>query len=308
MINRILIRIKVLQILFACNQNHSRDLAAIENELLTSLKKAYDLYFYLLKLMVDITEWQKQRLDMAKNKYLPTEEELNPNLKLAQNQFIAQLSQNKTFSAYIQENTISWDNNRETIKHLRSAILKSDIYQEYIESNDNSYEADKEFWRKALKNVICQDETFIEELENMCIYWNDDLDIIETFILKSIRRFEAEKGDEQELLPMFKSEEDKDYAVQLLRSTLLNEDKYNEDINKYLKNWDMERIADMDMVILRTAIAEILNFPTIPINVTMNEYIEIAKVYSTPKSGTFINGILDAMVKNLKAENKLLKK
>ena len=308
MINRVLIRIKVLQILFACSQNQDNDLATVEKELSFSLKKAYDLYFYLLRLMVEITEWQRQKLDMAKHKYLPTQEELNPNLRLVQNRFIAQLMHNKTFISYTEENAISWVNNREIIKHLLGTILESDIYKEYISSANDDYEEDKEFWRKILKQVICQNENFLQDLEDMSIYWNDDLGIIETFVLKTIRRFEEENGEDQELLPMFKNEDDKEFAIQLLRASLLNENEYNTEINKYLKNWDMERIAGMDMVILRTAIAEIFNFPTIPTTVTLNEYIEIAKAYSTPKSAIFINGILDAMVKNLKAENKLLKK
>lgn len=308
MINRALIRIKVLQILFACSQNQGNDLATVEKELSFSLKKAYDLYFYLFRLMVEITEWQRQKLDMAKHKYLPTKEELNPNLKLVQNRFIAQLASNKTLISYTNENAISWDNNREIIKHLLGVILKSDTYKEYLSSISDNYEEDKEFWRRILKHVICQDEDFIQDLEDMNIYWNDDLDIVETFVLKTIRRFEEENGENQELFPMFKNDDDKEFAVQLLRCSLLKEDEYNAEINKYLKNWDMERIAGMDMVILRTATAEILNFPTIPTTVTLNEYIEIAKAYSTPKSAIFINGILDAMVKNLKAENKLLKK
>lgn len=308
MINRALIRIKVLQILFACSQNQGNDLATVEKELSFSLKKAYDLYFYLFRLMVEITEWQRQKLDMAKHKYLPTKEELNPNLKLVQNRFIAQLASNKILISYTNENAISWDNNREIIKHLLGVILKSDTYKEYLSSISDNYEEDKEFWRRILKHVICQDEDFIQDLEDMNIYWNDDLDIVETFVLKTIRRFEEENGENQELFPMFKNDDDKEFAVQLLRCSLLKEDEYNAEINKYLKNWDMERIAGMDMVILRTATAEILNFPTIPTTVTLNEYIEIAKAYSTPKSAIFINGILDAMVKNLKAENKLLKK
>ena len=308
MINRVLIRIKVLQILFACSQNQDNDLATVEKELSFSLKKAYDLYFFLLRLMVEITEWQRQKLDMAKHKYLPTQEELNPNLRLVQNRFIAQLMHNKTFISYTEENAISWVNNREIIKHLLGTILESDIYKEYISSANDDYEEDKEFWRKILKQVICQNENFLQDLEDMSIYWNDDLGIIETFVLKTIRRFEEENGEDQELFPMFKNEDDREFAIQLLRASLLNENEYNAEINKYLKNWDMERIAGMDMVILRTAIAEIFNFPTIPTTVTLNEYIEIAKAYSTPKSAIFINGILDAMVKNLKAENKLLKK
>ena len=307
MINRVLIRIKTLQILFACSQNNDRSLKTVENELLHSLQKAYDLYFYFLLLIVEITALKQQKTDSAKNKYLPTEDDLNPNLKLDENKFALQLTQNEMLRDYQKENGVSWDNSRDTVRTLLNKILESDIYKTYTISDKHGYEVDRDFWRQVFKSIICTEEELIAQLEEMSIYWNDDLEIVETFTLKTIKRFEEANGAKQELLPMFKSDLDRDFAVELLRSVLLNEKEYKELIDKHLKNWDMERIADMDLILLRMAIAEILNFPTIPVNVTMNEYIEIAKVYSTQKSATFINGILDALVKKLKAEKKLLK-
>ena len=307
MINRVLIRIKTLQILFACSQNSDKNLKTVENELLHSLQKAYDLYFYFLLLIVEITALKQQKTDTAKNKYLPTHDDLNPNVKLDENKFARQLAQNETLCNYIKESSISWANGRDTVRYLLNKILESDNYQKYISSDKHSYESDREFWRQVFKNIICADNELETQLEEMSIYWNDDLDIIETFTLKTIKRFEEKNGTKQELLPMFRSDEDRKFAIELLRSVLQNEEKYKELIDQHLKNWDMERIAEMDLILLRMAISEVLNFPTIPVNVTMNEYIEIAKAYSTPKSATFINGILDALVRKLKAENKLLK-
>ena len=307
MINRVLIRIKTLQILFACSQNKDQSLKAIENELLHSLQKSYDLYFYFLLLIVDITRIKQQKTDIARNKYLPTEEDLNPAVKLDENKFARQLAQNETLCKYVEEQKISWNNDLNIVRHLLNAILESDLYRTYLELGNSNYNADREFWRAAFKNIICTDEELDAQLEEMCIYWNDDLEIIETFVLKTIKRFEEENGEKQELLPMFKSDDDRDFAIELLRLSLSNGDEYKEMINAHLKNWDMDRIAEVDLLLLRMAIAEILSFPTIPISVTMNEYIEIAKAYSTPKSATFINGILDALVRKLKSEKKLLK-
>ena len=307
MINRALIRIKTLQILFACSQNSDRSLKTVENELLHSLQKAYDLYIYFLLLIVEITTLKQQKTDIARNKYLPTKDDLNPNLKLDENKFALQLAQNDMLADYVKENGVSWVNSKDTVRYLLNKILESDSYSKYVSLSKHDYESDRNFWRQVFKNVICNDEELESQLEEMSIYWNDDLEIVETFVLKTIKRFDEKSGAKQELLPMFKNDEDRSFAIELLHSALSNEEKYKELINQHLKNWDMERIAEMDLILLRMAIAEVLNFPTIPVNVTMNEYIEIAKVYSTPKSATFINGILDALVRKLKAEKKLLK-
>lgn len=307
MINRVLIRIKVLQIVYSYYQNGNGDLKVAENELLFSLQKSYDLYHYLLLLIVETTNLQKRILDVRKNKYMPTEAELNPNTRLIDNRFAAQVAENAALKKYVAEQGISWSNDEEFIKNILEQILSSDIYAEYLENPNDSYETDKEFWRLVFKKIISGNESIEEYLEDKSIYWNDDIDIVETFTLKTIKQFEEQKGAKQPLMPMFKDLEDKAYAIKLFRQSLLKGKDYRERINKHMKNWETERIANMDLIIMQVALAELMSFPTIPTSVTLNEYIDAAKFYSTPKSGTFINGILDSIVSELKKEKLLLK-
>lgn len=307
MINRILIRIKVLQIVYSYYQNGNGDLKVAENELLFSLQKSYDLYHYLLLLIVEVTNLQSRILDIRKNKYMPTEAELNPNMRLVNNRFAAQVAENAGLQKYVAEQGISWSNDEEFIKNTLEQILASDIYTDYLENPEDSYQTDKEFWRLIFKKLICGNEFIEDYLEDKSIYWNDDIEIVETFALKTIKQFEEKKGSKQPLLPMFKDMEDKSFAIKLFRQSLLKGKEYRERINQHMKNWETERIANMDLIIMQVALAEIMNFPTIPTSVTLNEYIDAAKYYSTPKSGTFINGILDSIVNELKKEKVLLK-
>ena len=307
MINRILIRIKVLQIIYAYYQNGNKDLKTAEKELLFSLQKSYDLYHYFFLLLIDVTNLQERILDNRRHKYMPTEEERNPNTKFIDNRFIAQLKKNLSLQEQVSLNSLSWSNDPDFIKDVLEIILESDIYQEYIENKDDSYETDKEFWRQIFKKVICTNEMVEEYLEDKSIYWNDDIEIVQTFTLKTIKKFEEENGASQALLPMFKDEEDKEFATSLFRKTLMNGVEYRERISRHMKNWEAERTANMDLIIMQVALAEITTFPTIPVNVTLNEFIDIAKYYSTPKSGTFINGILDSIVSELKSEKLLFK-
>ena len=307
MINRILIRIKVLQILYAYHQNGTNDLKVAENELLFSLQKSYDLYYYLLLLIIEVTHLQERILDNRKHKYRPSEEELHPNTRLVNNRFTRQLSENEVFKAFIEKNTISWMNDMDFVKSTLETILASELYADYIKNPDDSYETDREFWKTVFKQLICGNEMVTEYLEDKSIYWNDDIEIIETFILKTIKRFNPEEGSKQELLPMFKDLEDRSFAIKLFRETILRGPETKERISRHMKNWETERVANMDLIIMQLALTEILTFPSIPISVSLNEYIDTAKYYSTPKSGTFINGILDSIVDELKKENLLFK-
>jgi transcription antitermination factor NusB len=307
MINRVLIRIKVLQIVYSYYQNDNRDLKTTENELFFSLQKSYDLYHYFFLLMIEVTNLQKRLLDNRKNKYIPSENELNPNTTFIDNKFVAQLEENLALNKYVSDQGISWSNDKDFVKSVLDLILSSEIYKEYINSKENSYNDDKEFWRKILKVVIFKSEMVDEYLEDKSIYWNDDVEIVKTFSLKTVNKFEEKNGKEQALLPMFKDEEDREFAKTLFRQCLLKGTELRSRIDSHIKNWETERIANMDLIIMQIALAEILSFPKIPINVTLNEYIDFAKYYSTPKSGVFINGILDSIVTELKKEKLLLK-
>ena len=278
-----------------------------EKELFFSLSKAYDLYNYLLLLMVEVTKQANKRLNAAKNKLVPTKEELFPNTKFVENRFIAQLEVNKQLLEFSNNQKKTWENEADFVKTLCDKILESDIYKEYMASETSSYEEDRELWRKLYKNINFNNIELDQVLEDQSLYWNDDKEIVDTFVLKTIKRFDEKNGAKQELLPEFKDEEDQDFARRLFRRTILNADYYRHLISENTKNWDLDRVAFMDVVIMQIALAEILSFPNIPVSVSLNEYVEIAKLYSTPKSGGFINGTLDGIVNSLKKENKLTK-
>ena len=307
MINRVLIRLKIVQIVYAYYQNGGKNLDTAEKELFFSLSKAYDLYNYLLLLMVEVTKQANKRLNAAKNKLVPTKEELFPNTKFVENRFIAQLEVNKQLLEFSNNQKQTWENEADFVKTLCDKILESDIYKEYMASETSSYEEDRELWRKLYKNIIFNNIELDQVLEDQSLYWNDDKEIVDTFVLKTIKRFDEKNGAKQELLPEFKDEEDQDFARRLFRRTILNADYYRHLISENTKNWDLDRVAFMDVVIMQIALAEILSFPNIPVSVSLNEYVEIAKLYSTPKSGGFINGTLDGIVNSLKKENKLTK-
>ena len=307
MINRIIIRMKVLQIVYAYYQKKSKELSSAENELLFSLQKSYDLYHYLLILTLLLTDAEQKRQDLQKNKFLATDEELNPNLRFVNNRFAEQLRNNAALQKFMNEKGTLWsDEDSHLVRNLLNKIIKSDIYQEYLTSAD-TYDSDKEFWRKVFKNIIFEDDELLELLEDKSIYWNDDIGVVGTFVLKTIKRFESLNGSKQELLPMFRDDEDRYFAIHLLHRSILEGTDSNERINKQIQNWDIERIAVIDLYIMQIALAEVRNFPSIPVNVTYNEYIDLARYYSTPKSSHFINGILEAIVNDLKSEKLLFK-
>lgn len=307
MINRALIRLKIVQIVYAYYQNGGKNLDTAEKELFFSLSKAYDLYNYLLLLMVEITKQAERKQNAAKNKLLPTAEELYPNTKFVDNRFIAQLEVNKQLNEFANNQKKTWSNETEFIKLMCDKIQDSDIYKEYMAAETTSYDEDRELWRKIYKRIIFNNPELDTVLEDQSLYWNDDKEIVDTFVLKTIKRFDEKNGANQELLPEFKDEEDRDFARRLFRRALLNSDYYRHLIGESTRNWDLDRIAFMDIVIMQIALAEILSFPNIPISVSLNEYVEIAKLYSTPRSGAFINGTLDGIVKTLQKDNKLTK-
>ena len=307
MINRNLIRIRIVQIIYSWYQNTNKDLRDTEKELLFGLQKSYDLYYDLLLLMVELSRTHENRIEAKRNKFLPSEEDLNPNMHLVENRFIRQLEENRQFRKQLAERPLSWSEHEPFVRNLLDKILESETYQTYAGVDSPSYEQDREFWRKTFKQCIYVNEELDDLLEDECIYWNDDVEIVQSFVMKTIKRFSEESGPDQPLLPMFRDEGDKEFALKLLHDTILNEKKYRALIEKHTEKWDFDRIAFMDLIIMQVALSEIYTFETIPTSVSLNEYIEIAKAYSTPKSGTFINGILDAIVQESKKENRIFK-
>jgi transcription antitermination factor NusB len=292
---------------YAYYQSDTKDLAKAEKEFFHSIEKACDLYHYLLQLILAVNNYAYQRIDAAKNKYIPTEEEKNPNCRFIENAFVAQLAKNEALESYLNKTPMSWVNYDAFVKSVYEAIVASNFYAEYMDAPESSYEADQEIWRKIFKNILQKSEDLNEVLEEQSIYWNDDLDIIITFVMKTIKRFKPESGAEQELLPMFKDEADRKFASDLFCASIRNRERYRALIDEAVKNWDIERLAMMDLLILQVALAEIMEIEGIPVNVSLNEYIDIAKTYSTLKSGVFVNGTLDHIVTDLRKQNKLFK-
>ncbi len=308
MVNRILIRIKVVQMLYSyLLTQKERSFADAKKELKKSLEMAYQLYNYIFVLLVDLTDVQYQRLDLAKNKYLPSEEDLNPNMKFVDNLFIKELRDSEQFKQYLKDNPISWRDDDIFLKLLLDKIVKSDIYVLYMQEAGNNYVADCEFWREVVKKIILNDEDFLDQLESKSVYWNDDVESIGTFVVKTIKRFESNSTDA--FLPMYKDDEDSRFGEELFSYSVQNKDYCDGLINEFVKNgnWDADRIAFMDRVIMIVATTEIMKYPAIPIRVSLNEYIEIAKYYSTPKSGQFVNGILNSIINFLKENKKIVK-
>lgn len=276
-------------------------------ELRKSLDKAYELYHYLLLLPVELTRLQELRIDNARNKYLPTPEDLNPNMKFVENRFVAKMRQSEMMQEFLKTTPLSWRKNDIYLRLTLDKILNSDIYKAYMETPQSDLASDCELWKDLMKKVIFLDDELCDVLEEESVYWNDDLETIGTFVLKTIRRF-ADDGYDK-LLPQFKDEEDSRYSERLFRNAAEHESEYMALIDKFVvkDSWDTERLAFMDVVILLTAIAEVENEPSVPTKVTLNEYIEISKYYSTTKSGAFVNGILNSIINYLKKEGLLNK-
>ena len=307
MINRVLIRLKVVQIVYAYYKNSGKTIKATEDEVFFSLSKAYDLYNYMLLLMVGITHYATDRISFLSMKIRPTESDRNPNLKFVNNRFIAQLESTEQLAKFAEKSKLNWVDNSDLLRRLLDSIEESDIYKEYMASETSSYEEDKEVWRKLYKAFIFDNEELDSLLEEQSLYWNDDKSIVDSFVLKTIKRFEEKNGAAQQLLPEYKDVADMEFARKLFRNAIANADQYRELMGTSSKNWDMSRLAFMDVVIMQVALAEIMSFDDVPLSVTLNEYVEIAKHYSTVKSGSFVNGMLDTITKRLRQENKINK-
>lgn len=307
MINRKLIRIKIVQLTYAYYQNGNHNMDIAEKELLFSLSKAYDLYNYLLELIVAITQEERRRVEVAAKRAEREGTEM-PSQRFAYNRFAVQLEENKQLNLFVENKKITWEDNVETVRKLCDQIEQSQIYKEYMqEEADGGYEADRELWRKLYRVLIQDNEDVDSVLEDKSLYWNDDKEIVDTFVLKTIKRFEQANKADQELLPEYDDEEDRDFALRLFRSTILNADTYQRFMSDTSRNWNFSRLAYMDVVIMQIAIAEMLTFPNIPVSVTINEYVDLAKFYSTSKSGGYVNGMLDAIARHLVDTGRMMK-
>ena len=306
MINREIIRTKIVQLTYAYYQNGNKNIDSAEKELFFSLSKAYDLYNYLLALIVAVTKEARRRNEVltARAQREGTEP---PSQKFTLNRFALQLEENKSLNEFIGTLKHTWEDDQEFVGKLYELIENSETYKEYMVSQEDNYDADRELWRKIYRTLIQTNTDLDAILEEISLYWNDDKEIVDTFVLKTIKRFNEQNGTKQELLPEWDSDEEQDFARKLFRSAILNADEYQRYMSEASRNWDFSRLAYMDVVIMQIAIAEMVTFPNIPISVTINEFVDLAKLYSTHKSGGYINGMLDAIARHLIDTGRLAK-
>lgn len=307
MISRRQLRIKVLQTLYAYYTGGKDSIQPSEKELQINIEKAYELYNFLLILIVDIVLYAESRIELARNKRMPTYEDLHPNTRFIDNQIVTLIRENQQILRNVEKRRLNWADNPELVKALYNHVAGSDFYRDYMSGTEKSFLEDKKIISKIYTDIILPDENLSMALEEKSIYWNDDLEFIISMIVKTIKRFKESDGPNTGLMPLYKNEEDRQFALDLLRKAIVNREEYIEYIKANTKNWDLERIAFMDILIMQLAIAEMLNFSSIPTKVTLNEYLDIAKFYSTTKSNIFINGVLDKVLDQIKTEGKLVK-
>lgn len=295
-----------MQSIYAMHQNGSDDLAKEEKFLLQSLDNIQDLYLTLFSALMEIREAEVDFLDKSSKKHLSTPEERNPNRKFVNNRLLVALAENESLSDALEKRRINnWKLNDDYILILLKAVKESDLYAQYMRSGKDDFETDRTFVHDVFAELIVPNEKLYDYLEDYKLTWVDDIPLVNTLIAKQLKTIAA--GEPLRIPSVYKDEEDRDFGVQLLRKTALNEDTLSAEFVNKTPNWDAERIAEIDTIILKMAICEFLKFPSIPVKVTINEYLEIAKEYSTAKSSIFINGILDNLVKEYQAGNKLNK-
>ena len=279
---------------------------ASEKNLVLSIDRAYDLYFHLLALVPEIAEYAAERIRIGENKKLPTYEDLHPNRKFVENKVIARLVEDEDLQVEISNRKLSWKNHRDLIVALYNALIRQPFYQKYMASETRSFREDAQLVSDIYMTMLEEFEPLDRALEEQSILWNDDLGFLLTMVSRTVLSM-RENQEAIKIMPQFKNDEDLDYAKKLLRYAIAGYERISLLLDGSMNNWDIERVALMDKIILVTAIAEAENFPTIPTRVTMNEYIDIAKCYSTESSGGFINGILDRIISQLTTEGKIVK-
>ena len=300
MISRRLLRIKALMALYAFNRREDDNVAQAEKELLFSIEKTYDLYHYMLLLVLEVADVASEKIDQALQKRMPSPEDLNPRRRFIDNQVIAQLRINKSFNDYISARKLSWINYPHIPRLMFSKMLAWDKYEEYMSSEVHSYLSDKKFIINLITKLFAGSEDLESNFEEQSIYWNDDTEYVSLMIEKTLKKFKSDSGKNVPMMPLYKNQEDEDFVKILFRKAVLNTKQCSELIDSNTTNWEVERIALMDILVMQLAITEIIEFQEIPVKVTLNEYIEIAKYYCTSKSSTFVNGILDNIVKEIR--------
>ncbi|MEA3504242.1 MAG: transcription antitermination factor NusB [Bacteroidota bacterium] len=314
MLTRRYLRIKVLQELFTFFTSPKAEFAQGEKKLLENIDRIFDVYIYQLSYLIELSEFAKVRMEEAKNKFFPTEEEQNPNLKFTENKFLKQISDNRAYKMHYDRLHINWSDESELLRTTWSKIKESKQYSAYLYKKEDSYDADKNFVKILVNDFLIDDELFISFLEDKNINWINDYDAALIMIDKSLKQFDEQRDEYSPLPKVYTApdsvtgrNEDRDFVRKLYRTAIFNSEEYNTLIGDRAQNWDFDRIALMDIIIIKMAITEFTEFDSIPTKVTMNEYIELSKVFSTPKSKKFINGILDKLLGQFEKEGKVKK-
>ena len=305
MINRRLIRIKVFKVLYAAEASEEVQVSAAEKQLLLSCSKTLDLYYFLLNILPALKRLALEKIEAGKNKFNPTEEEKNASTRFVDNSFIAMLEENSTFTETCRKKALGWAEFDVFIKKLYASIVASDYYYEYMSAPEVSAKDDCKFVKKIFEEELEDNEMLWDILEETSVYWADDLNYVLNVILRDLDAVAAGGG-----LPthdVFLKEDDREFALHLLQAALVNFDKYMATVQSSAPNWDPDRIVRVDACLVVMGIAEAVAFPTIPVKVTINEYVDIAKFYSTPNSHVFVNGLLDVIVKKMVETGEIVK-
>lgn len=307
-LNRRYLRVKVFQAIYAYSQSNN-DLIVGEKNMLKSINDIYDLYLYQLALITEVVEMARRTIDHNKSKRLATEEDLNPNTKFVDNQVIHMLENNEEFKREIEKRKINWALESDNVKKLWKKIQASDEYLNYMQSSEKSFKDDKDIISRLYRLHIAEFESLHHFLEDRSIYWMDDLSIVAQNVVKTINGLTYSENPDKNILPrLFKDpQDDTGFIRELYRKTILKNEELSQRIEQRTKNWEVDRIVRLDVILMKMALAELLYFKTIPVKVTLNEYIELAKSYSTPQSKNFVNGILDKMVNDLQKSGEIVK-
>lgn len=308
MLSRRYIRIKVMQALYAFFHSEDKSVPGHEKEMFSSFERMYDLYLYLLLLLTEIRDGGRTRIAIRRVKKLPTEQDINPNTKFVDNKIFGILAINHQAASESSKRKISWENDPEMVQKLFLKITGSEEYKSYMNSPVRDFKEDKKFISSIYRNIISEDESLAMFFEEKNIHWADDIDFVNTLVLKTIDYISESATDNFPIALLYKDEkEDKLFAKELFRKVIGHSVETDTMIQGKTENWELERIAFMDVLLMKMSICEFLYFPTIPVKVTLNEYIELAKQYSTPRSSFFVNGILDKLLADFKNAGRLLK-
>lgn len=305
MLSRRLLRVKVAKNLYAHLKSDSTNLKASEKNLIASIDKAYDLYFQMLSLIVEVARYAESRQELAKQKKLPTYEDLNPNRRFVDNAVIALIDNSESVNDEIATRKISWANNYDIVKDIYNRMVEADFYKKYMSAPISTFTDDRKFV-EAFFTSLDEDEALADVVDDMSLLWNDDLSFALYMAIRTVSTLK-QSHTEIKVLPQYKSEDDLEFARTLFIKSLVQFEDNQEIVDRYTKNWDVERIAFMDSLIISIAISELVSFDSIPVKVTMDEWIDIAKYYSSPTSATFVNGVLDKIVSELTASGRITK-